>query len=38
MDELREKQWAALIDMQQRQIELLMRLEQPRDARGSSAG
>jgi len=38
MDELREKQWATLIEMQQRQIELLTRLEQLTDARGSSAG
>jgi uncharacterized membrane protein len=36
MDELREKQWASLIDMQQRQIELLTRLEQLTDGGGSS--
>jgi len=38
MDELRLKQWATLIEMQQRQIELLTRLEQLTDARGRSAG
>ena len=38
MDELREKQWATLIEMQQRQIELLTRLNRLTEERGGSAG
>jgi uncharacterized membrane protein len=38
MDELREKQWATLIDLQQRQIELLTRLDAVVDRRASSGG
>lgn len=38
MDELREKQWATLIEMQKRQLELLTKLEGLIDQRGSSAG
>ncbi len=38
IDELREKQWATLIAMQQRQLELLTKLDGLIDQRGSSAG
>ncbi len=37
-DELREKQWAELVEMQRRQIELLERLLREREAGGSGAG
>jgi uncharacterized membrane protein len=38
MDELREKQWSTLIEMQRRQLELLAKLDGLIDQRGSSAG
>lgn len=37
-DELREQQWAQLVDMQRRQIELLERLLREREGGGGTAG
>jgi uncharacterized membrane protein len=37
-DELRDKQWAELVGMQRRQIELLERLLRERDADGEAGG